>query len=252
MKTVTYLCLALFCCATLHAQTENKSTIQRVRIDFTTPQGFVRHLLLGFTSDNRASDGIDYGYDARNIEKLPDDLNWMIASERFVIQGVGAFDASKMYPFGMFLTNSGSVDISLKDLENFPDPINIFIYDSWEKKYHRINEKSYKNTMASGVYENRFFISFDNEAKTVLSNEETTLNDVSITYFQNSKTLRVNTQGLPFDLKLYNLQGQLLNVHHLNSTTTTHHLPLAYLSNQVLLTVLESGNKTLYKRVLIN
>ena len=38
--------------------------IKRVRLDFTSPLGYTRHLLLGFTPDNAASDSFDYGYDA--------------------------------------------------------------------------------------------------------------------------------------------------------------------------------------------
>ena len=49
--------------------------IQRVRVDFETPLGYVRHLLLGFTPDNAASDEMDYGYDALCFDDLDDDLD---------------------------------------------------------------------------------------------------------------------------------------------------------------------------------
>ena len=93
---------------TSNNQATQSSTIQRVRIDFTTPTGYVRHLLLAFTSNNAASDGFDYGYDGMVADDFPDDLNWMIEDDRYVSQGVGAFDQTKKYPLGLFLTNSGN------------------------------------------------------------------------------------------------------------------------------------------------
>ncbi|MCL8008873.1 hypothetical protein M8845_15690 [Gelidibacter japonicus] len=255
MKNFTYLCLAFFCCLTVYAQTEtkSKSNIQRVRIDFKTPEGFVRHLLLGFTKDDSATDGIDYGYDARNRDKLKDDLNWMINSQRFVIQGVGAYCDSKRYPFGMFLTNSGPIEISLTDLEHFDTPIPVFVHDAWSDTYHKINDLSYKKTMESGVYQDRFFLAFsDNKPHHLLSNIDNALNDVSLNYFRNSKTLQVKTQGKPLQLKLYTLHGQLISSHDLNSNTETHTLSMDHLQSQVVLTVLESEQNYRHNRILIN
>ncbi len=108
MKTITNLCFAVLFCITTNGMsttlnTDSPSTnspIQRVRIDITTPTGYTRHLLLGFTQDNAATDGFDYGYDAHNIDDYDDDCNWMIGNDRYVIQGVGAFHESKTYPLG--------------------------------------------------------------------------------------------------------------------------------------------------------
>ncbi|RXJ50174.1 hypothetical protein [Gelidibacter gilvus] len=253
MKNLTYLFLAFFWVASLSAQTENKSNVQRVRIDFKTPEGYVRHLLLAFTKDGSATDGIDYGYDARNRDKLKDDLNWMIDSQRYVIQGVGTYSESKRYPFGMFLTNSGPIEISLTDLEHFDTPISVFIYDAWENTYQRINDVSYKKTMESGVYKDRFFITFSNhKTHHLLTDVENALNNVTLNYYQNSKAIHVKTHGVPLYLKLYTLQGQLISSHDLNSASDTYALCMAHLQSQVILTVLESDQNSRYNRILIN
>jgi hypothetical protein len=142
MTKITQLCIVLFAILNINStvqaintslgntngQSSQTSTIQKIRINFVTPLGYTRQLLLGFTSDNSASDSFDYGYDARNIEDFPDDMNWLIDNDRYIIQGVGAFDETKKYPLGLFLTNSGSVDMSLNSLENFDSPIK---HDKW-------------------------------------------------------------------------------------------------------------------------
>ncbi len=252
MKKFTYLYIALFLYTTLNAQTDHTSNFQRVRIAFKAPEGYKRHLLLGFTKDNSATDGLDNGYDGLNNESLPDDLNWMISNQRFIIQGVGAFHVSKRYPLGLFMSNSGPIEIMLTDLENFEKPINVFIYDAWENKYHLINDESYKITMALGVYKNRFFMTFSNETQRALSDKDIAMNNVTIKYIKNSKSLKINTKGLPLDLQLYDLQGRLIGKHHLDGKNNVHDIPFSYLNNQVILTVLKSENKTLSKQFLIN
>ena len=57
-----------------HSSTDDRteSSVKRIRLNFKTPEGAIRPLLLGFVSDGNATDGFDYGYDAENIdEELP-------------------------------------------------------------------------------------------------------------------------------------------------------------------------------------
>lgn len=107
--------------------------------------------------------------------------------------------------------------------------------------------------MESGVYQDRFFLAFsDNKSHQSLSNIDNVLNDVSLNYFRNSKTLQVKSQGNPLQLKLYTLQGQLISSHDLNSNNETHALCMAHLQSQVVLTVLESDQNYRHNRILIN
>jgi len=259
MNKITYLCFALLLCTIplSFAQTdeENSSStdnIQRVRIDFKTPQGYIRHLLLAFTPDNSASDGVDYGYDARNVDNIPDDLNWIIDSQRFVIQGVGQFDNTKLYPFGMFMTNTGPIEIALTALENFDAPIDVFVYDAQEDTFSPINDSCYAYSIETGVYHNRFYIAFLDTNDVALSNEDNSLEQVSINYLNQTRTLKIDSKGTPFQLKLFNLQGQLINSHYLSASDSNYGFSMDYIQSQVILAVLESENQTVYKRVIIN
>jgi hypothetical protein len=217
MNKITYLTVVLFLCITGSITSQN-TEIQRVRLDITSPLGYVRHLLLGFTPDNAATDGVDYGYDAKNIENLPDDTNWMIEGNRYVIQGVGAFNTSKYYPLGIFLTNSGTISIALNSLENFENPINVYVYDAELDTYTGINDSNYSNTMESGTHLNRYYIAFTNippaniGENSALSIAENTLQNISISYLKHSKTLCIDSKGLVTlkQVTLYNLQGQRL------------------------------------------
>ncbi|MFD2550991.1 hypothetical protein ACFSQP_04100 [Bizionia sediminis] len=224
MKNLTYL-FTWFACAFLlgtspiaantasYPQTLNDNP-QLVRINFTMPNGYVRHLLLGFTPDNAATDGIDYGYDAENIENFPDDLNWIIENRRFIIQGVGAFDATKQYPFGMFISNNGAVEISLDKLENFETPIDVYLFDAENDSYTHLNEVSYQQVVTEGTYHNRFYLAFmdgsvasttsDNELHVAAFNEHKT----NIAYLQRTKELACQSNQLIKQIDVYNIVGK--------------------------------------------
>jgi hypothetical protein len=239
MTRITHLCLMalIFVFTNSLAKTINPinnsgsnyaySNIQRVRIDFTMPDGFTRHLLLAFTKDNSASDNYDYGYDAINKDSYPYDLNWLVDNQHCTIQGVGAFDDSKKYPFWMFMSKDGTIEIALDTLENFDTPIDLFIYDSELGTYTQINDSKYVAKILKGEYLNRFYLVFkdDNTANKIenssLHTDENKLEDSKVSYLKNTQELYINTND-NFTIKninVFNLLGQeIVSLSHVNST----------------------------------
>ncbi|MFH4964400.1 hypothetical protein V8G69_05290 [Gaetbulibacter sp. M235] len=236
------------------------SNLQRVRIDFKMPNGFVRHLLLSFTKDNSASDSYDYGYDAINKDVYPYDLNWMIGDLKCVIQGVGAFDDSKKYPLGMFMFNDGNIEISLDTLENFDSPIDLFIYDSQLDTYTQINDSNYAANIAKGDYLNRFYLAFKTDnasnsfAKNSLSTDEISLEDIKVNYLHNTKEIYVNTHD-KFIIKtvnVHNLLGQqIFSLSSVNSKV----IKIPFQTNQTkygIITIETDEGGHLSKQIVIN
>ncbi|PTM07579.1 MAG: hypothetical protein DA407_10305, partial [Bacteroidetes bacterium] len=199
MNKVTTL-YAILLLSLIGLPTSYAQNIQRVRIDFQSPSGYLRPLLLAFTPDNAASDGMDYGYDALCPDDLPEDLNWMINNQRYVIQGVGEFSENKSYPFGMFLENSGNIEISLNSLENFENPINVYIYDALSNSFQRINDSGFSLNINNGDYLNRFFITFQNSnppagANNALSIVDNSIDKLIIKSILNTKEILITTKN---------------------------------------------------------
>ena len=218
MKNLIYAAvLLLSTCYGINAQ-----DIQRVRIDLETPLGQTRQLLLGFTPDNSATDGFDYGYDAPNIDNFPDDFSWIIDNEPYIIQGVGAFQASKKYPIGFFLSNTGNVTIDLNSLENFQGPIDVFIYDAYENAYTLINDQSFTANLSSGIYTDRYYIAFDdlNSNQNLSLNEVLTAKGISLQFNRSTRNLeiRLNQAFLVESLEIYNQLGQRLVTRSIHET----------------------------------
>jgi len=231
--------------------------IQRVRVDFETPLGYVRHLLLGFTPDNAASDEIDYGYDALCFDNLADDLNWMIHDQRYVIQGVGEFNENKSYPFGMFLSNSGDITISLNSLENFENPINVFIYDSFSNSFTKINDNGFNLNIDNGEYLNRFYITFQNinppaGANGALSINEYSLDELSIKSILNSREIVIDTRS---NLKINKVEildvlgKKVSNIKNIDNTKAT--IPTHHINSKIIIVTVYTNNGIIRKKIII-
>ena len=190
MKKVTLITLLLitsFSLANTNLATLNNSNsgIQIIRLDYNAPNGASRELVLAFTSDNAATDGVDYGYDAAVYAPFSNDLNWLIDSNRYVIQGVGEFQNTSQYLFGLYSEVSGEASITLSSLENFNTTINVYIFDALLNTYTNINDTPFVSTIDAGDYTDRFYIAFM-EPEVVIDTDDVT--DVTIDSFDVSGT----------------------------------------------------------------
>ena len=219
MKKITLLVSITFCVLfnvnTNAKNTSENNTIQRVRVDFTSPDGYVRHLLLGFTTNDAATDNFDFGYDAINIEDFPNDMNWMIEDERYIVQGVGAYATTKFYPLGIFLSDSGEIQIGLNSLENFDEEIPVYVYDSELNTYAQINEQNFMHDISSGEYINRFYITFSTdltiESNSALSMDNENLIKNEIKFYSNFNELHVISSDNILSIKMFDNSGKQIN-----------------------------------------
>ncbi|MEM6517075.1 MAG: T9SS type A sorting domain-containing protein [Bacteroidota bacterium] len=205
----------------IQGTTDDEFEIQRVRLNVTTTSGMTRHLLLAFIPNNQATDGIDYGYDAPLFDDFPNDCNWIIEDQRFVINGAASFSENKAYPLGLFLEQSGEVSFSLFQLENFHASIPVYIYDSETNMHHSISDTDFTKSISSGVFTNRFYLTFTNiTSNMVFVDNNGTLNKFNecngleeILYLSNSKTLlfkNIDVNEIE-EMQVFNLNGQLIS-----------------------------------------
>ena len=213
MRTILFSLILLIASVNI---IEAQDEIQLVRVNFQNPEGYTRQLLLGFVPDNSATDGTDYGYDALNIDDLPNDLNWIIEEQRYIIQGVGEFNTNKYYPLGMFLADSGDVHISLDSLENFDQTIEVYLYDVTLDTYTLLNDVDYSSNLTADIYLNRFYITFSNSVgaainEDLLSVAETKVEDLKIWHssLQNELNIKgVSDSNHSLSIVLYSLDGK--------------------------------------------
>jgi len=255
MNKVTTICFT-FLLALAMGNTSFAQNIERVRLEFKAPNGAVRPLLLGFIP-NYADDGYNYGFDAMAMVEYSNDLNWMIDDRRCVIQGVGAYSTDKTYPLGMFIEDTGSIDISLVGLENFDEPIDLYIYDSLTGAFSNINETDFSTTVESGEYLDRFHITFQNTVPPVLANEslsidDNDLNQIVLKSIANTKEILIDTHNnLKIEkVEIIDILGKKVEDIQ-NISTSKLRIPAQHINSNIIIVSVYTNKGVVRKKLLL-
>jgi len=240
----------------LATNSEIQDTIpnQLIRLDFKTPEGAIRHLLLGFVPTNIATDGVDYGYDSLNEDNFPNDMSFNIEGNRYIIQGLGTFDDTKMYPFDISLTTGGPIEVILDTLENFETPIDIFVFDALLGTYTHINNISYQTTLTEGEYIDRFFIAFkdNNNTLSVIDND---YKDILVNYLQKTNEIYVKTPPQIDTKQIYviNVAGQIIKSWNMTNLPLASELkiPVKNISEGTYIIKIETSTRSINKKIII-
>ncbi|GGG43988.1 HYR domain-containing protein [Bizionia arctica] len=234
---------------------DNEDLIKRIRLNFTTPEGAIRPLLLAFTPNNEATEGFDYGYDAKNSDDNPSDMSFIIEDKKYVIQGVGQFNVDNMYPVTLDLGISGTIQIELTDLENFNDSIDVFVYDALLGTYSRINTVNYQIALDAGSHANRYFITFKEDAILNIVDEE--FSNVVVNFLNATSEIYINVPT-SIDIKqvyLVNMLGQTVRSWNATNAPLAHEckLPVSKISEGTyIIKVRTSDNKLINKKIVID
>ncbi|TXE05781.1 T9SS type A sorting domain-containing protein [Gelidibacter salicanalis] len=206
--------------------TPKKDSIKRIRLEFKSPEGGIRPLLLGFVPNNLATDGVDYGYDAVNRDAFPNDLSWLINESKYIIQGVGAFEDTKKFPFAMQLSKDGAIEIKLTELENFSEDIAVYIYDSLLDTYHQINNTSFEISLSAGNYDKRFYLAFKDDNTLSIIDED--FKNVVVKFLQNTDEIFIQTPNEVHVKQVYlvNIIGQTVQAWNATNTTISNEMKI--------------------------
>nr|WP_242133148.1 HYR domain-containing protein [Aestuariivivens marinum] len=235
---------------------ETEDDIQRVRLLYRTPEGAKRPLLLGFTPDNSATDGFDFGYDAINRENHPNDMLFRIGENNYIIQGVGAFDETKQYPLDVFSETGGPIEIHLMGLENLPSNTKVYIYDALLGTYTKINNKAFKINVDTGIYRDRFYVAFSKKNSLSVTTDEL-LEQIRINYLQKSKEIHVKVDNSMAVKQVYliNLLGQIIKTWNVSNTASFSNdmkIPVDHISEGSYVVRVQIETSSLNKKIVIN
>ena len=161
----------------------NTNAASQLRLSVLLNNQYNRQMVLGF-QDN-ATDGIDRGIDAKSPDglDLPNDSYFLLDNSQYVIQGV-KFDVNKRVPIGVKMADAGSITFKMPFTVNFDENQAVFIYDAFDETYHNLRESDYEIAVSSGIFNNRFEITFINSALTTVSSNMESVAIVQNNYSQ--------------------------------------------------------------------
>ena len=179
-----------------------------VRIGYDDPEGFHRQIVLGFLPNSPADLGYNIAYDALMHSSREDDLYFTIDNDftnKYVIQGVGAFDESYEFPLGLNITEDGKHIIMLDAVENFSNAV--YIKDNILNTTYNLSESNFEPNLPAGEYLDRFKLVF--KAQNTLDVDEFGVNAIKVYYNDNNSIIINNLNSLKINkVAIFNILGQ--------------------------------------------
>jgi len=227
------------------------NTYMKIRLGYNTNNLYHRQVLLGFMNE-KATSGMDYGYDAINIDDFPNDMYFLVGENQLVIQGVGYFDTNTSLPIGVKADTEGKVSFVIDALENFAPEQAIFIHDNLTDTYHNIREQAYEVILPAGTNDSRFSLRFSDKTLKV---EQNSINGINIMHVQNGNMLLINNNLLDVNVEkvsLYNVLGQSISSWKIeNQEQQNIRIPLKNLSSGIYIAKVKTANGDITKKISI-
>ena len=227
------------------------NTFKRIRLIFNSVDNYKRQILLGFM-DDKATDGIDPGYDSKSIDSNnPSDAYFVNGIDKLIIQGVDHFKESKIYPIGLKSNLSGNIAFKIESLENFDQNQQVFIFDAETNQYHNITNSSFETNIVSGIHDNRFSLRFQDPALSTSNFEVST--EFNIFYDTNENVLNVVNNSNSNEVKsivLFNILGQEIVVIAIK-TQKQIQFPLSNISTGTYIVKVKTTNGDFTKKIIV-
>lgn len=230
----------------------SKAPPPHIKINSTLNGSAVRQLAIGFR--NNSLDGVDRS-DAKSPDtasNLPIDAYMVLGNQEYT-QSVTSFNINKRFAIGF--KNNGTTIASYKvqvyEFVNFDAAEHVYLYDGETGLYHDIKDNFYEVTLAPGVYNNRFEVTFTN---TLLGVDANMADSFVIVQNNPNQQLAISNPNL-FDVKavaLYDISGKLVVNKENLGAQSYYHLSTSLLSEGVYVVKLQTAdNKSITQKIIV-
>jgi hypothetical protein len=181
--------------------------ISRVRLNITNEHNMYNEILVAFLDG--ATEGEDALYDAEKLRGNSDLAFYSkIGNREMVIQGLPALTSDRVVELGLHSTYAETHTIRLKDLENIPSTVMVYLIDKALNVTVNLRAQNAYSFEADGDLNNRFELRFSAPIHVNASAETCAGNDGSISLSTEASTIPT--------IKVFNTLGELVFA---NSTT---------------------------------
>jgi hypothetical protein len=201
-----------------------------------------------------AIDGVDLAdskFPAAEADIIAD--MYLVLNNELYVHSTTSFDENKRFPIGFKNATNGLFTFTIKvnEFVNF-DVDNVYLYDNITGVYHDIKNSSCDITLPTGIYNNRFEITFKNSN---LSINDDIKSNLMIT--QNNTTQMVTVQNPNLleikSVTLYDLTGkQIFDKQRLGSQNSYQFSTSGLASSVYLVEVLTSENRKMVQKIIVS
>jgi hypothetical protein len=206
--------------------------------------------------EENATSGLDYGYDALNIDTQLNDMYFVNNGAKLNIQGDGYFNVNNIYPIGIKNNAAGNVTFKIDEKENFDnDNFQAYIHDNVTNIYHNIRNVSFTINLPQGTIENRFSLTFKNTS--ALSNESfDNANGLLVVYSNANSILNIKNNVIDATVEsvsLFNMLGQAITTWDVKDQNQQNiELPIKGLSTGTYIVKVKTTKGETSRKIIVN
>ncbi|MHA7842514.1 MAG: T9SS type A sorting domain-containing protein [Winogradskyella sp.] len=221
---------------------------KRFRVIISFNELYSRELLANF--HDSATEGFDYGLEAKRPNELLSDAYWTQDDESFVIQA-HAFDTELRIPLIIDIEEQQPLSFGIYDIQNFDDNQGIYIYDSNYDLYQDLRALNYHINIEPGNYTDRFEIVFTPSQS--LSIDDFEASDLTIRQDNNIQQLSViNPNGLDVKaIEVFDVAGKRMLNQAYDSVSNRYKLSTVNLSDGVYVVNVTANSNTVKSEKII-
>jgi uncharacterized delta-60 repeat protein len=201
----------------------------RIWLNLSNTKGLFKQLLVGYAIG--ATNGKDTLFEGLSLD-TNEGLDFYSVNEgyKYTIQARALpFDNLEFVPIGYRAKEEGNFTISLDNFDGLFADQTIYLEDQLESKIQDLKKEKYTFTTASGTFNNRFVLRFQNN----YSVSQKVIAEVQIVT-KNNQIQISNSKGNINEISLYSLEGkQLYHVQELN--TKTHFIEASLWKSKVVI-----------------
>lgn len=235
------------------AQEETLFPVIRLSLSFNISEEkkHQRQVAIGFRG---LTSNYENGYDAEMFDRKPTDLSLTQegTSSPMVITGIEKFNNSLEIPLNVYLDTTRKLTFTLEEAYRFKSNQNIYIFDKVENKHYNIAEAPIDLTLSSGVYSDRFFITFKNKSS-LRVNELNTGKYLSA--FLNTETKEISVTKTDFvnikSISLFDLKGKKVQNWKTIPKKNTFNLKVVKANSGIYLLKIDTNKNSITKKIVI-
>ena len=181
---------------------------QRIYLKYETPSGFQRQILVAFIPNT--TEGIDVGYDAINNERFAEDISWLNAENKFVIQAIPTIE-NRVLPLEVKVSTKGISKISLDHIDNISEEIAILIKDNLNGMLYNLKTAPFEINLSPGTYTNRFELVLKTQQTLAIHEENIVDNSINIYLNNEENVIYIHKNNAEIkEISIFNMMGQQL------------------------------------------
>lgn len=230
----------------------SKLQVPQIKVYTTFNNQFTKEITIAFNPNT--TDGFDTAMDAISYEtSYSNDAYFsMNDNSNACIITTLPFDINKRIPFTLKAGNQASFKVFVGDIINFTGSDNVYLYDGLTGIYYDIKNSYFESALPTGVYTNRFEITFKNDALAVPGNTTSTVmvvqnNTNQLLTILNPNLIDINT------VTLFDITGKLLfNKEKLGANSSYQFSTTSFSDGVYLVKIQSSDGQTKTQKIIVS